>query len=207
MHWLLITLALAAGGDGAVFGDTFDGKLADGWRWVHEVRDGWRVDHEGLWIRALPGTLWGKKNDGRNQLLRLGPAGDASVSVTLVMNPTDPPRWEQAGLLWYYGDDDFIKLVKELEHGVWNIVMGREQGGRTQVLCVTPIEDGPVRLQLVREGQKIIGRYRIGGGEWKVAAESTMPAAGPGEVGLKSQRGPKDAEHWNRFNAFQITQP
>jgi regulation of enolase protein 1 (concanavalin A-like superfamily) len=207
MHWLLITLALAAGGERVVFTDTFEGRLAGGWRWVHEVEEGWRIDREGLWIRALPGTLWGKPNNGKNQLLRAAPAGDAVVSVTLRMNPADPPRWEQAGLLWYSSDDDFIKLVKELEHGRWNIVMGREQGGRTQVLCVTPIEDGPVRLQLQREGQKIIGRYRIGEGAWKIAAESTMPHDGAGEVGLKSQRGPKDAEHWNHFNDFEITQP
>ncbi|QNN21630.1 DUF1349 domain-containing protein [Planctomycetales bacterium ZRK34] len=204
MHWLLITLAVATGGQRDVFVDAFDGKLAGGWRWVHEVEDAWRVDHEGLWIRALPGTLWGRKNDGKNQLLRGAPAGDASVAVTLRMNPSDPPRWEQAGLLWYFSDDDFIKLVKELEYGKWNIVMGREQDGRTQVLCVTPIGDGPVRLVLERTGQKIIGRYSVDGGEWKTAAESTMPNDGAGEVGLKSQRGPKDTEHWNRFNDFEI---
>ncbi len=202
--WIVAATALAAG-DEPLFHDKLAGRLAEGWTWVHEQPGGHRIDEQGLWIRALPGTLWGGENNGRNQLVRPAPAGDVAVEVTLEMNPPSPPRWEQAGLLYYQGDNDFIKLVKEFEHDVWMIVMGSEIGGTTKVLCRIPIPDGPVRLRLEKNGDEVTGRFSVAGGQWQTAGQSPVPQPGAWQIGLKSQRGPANAEHWNRFNDLLVT--
>lgn len=193
-----------ADADPESFEDALGPKLKDGWRWVHETPNAWRTDEHGLSILALPGTVWGKPNSGRNQLVRAAPAGDLATEVTVEMAPDNPPRWEQAGLLWYIDDDHFVKLVKEFEHGKWMIVMGREWEARAKPLCVIPIEDGPVRLRLEVRGDQVIGRYRIGEGEWKHAATCELAAKDTRHVALHAQRGPKNAEHWVRFRDLTI---
>ncbi|CAN5260552.1 hypothetical protein BH23VER1_BH23VER1_28790 [soil metagenome] len=201
---LLLVATPAAAAENPLFADALKSKLGEGWSWIHESPDAWKIDGDGLHLRAVPGTLWGGENDGRNQLVRATPEGDVVVEVTVHMDSPDPPQWEQAGLLWYVDDDNFVKLVKEDEHEKWNIVMGKEEEGRTTVLCVTPVEDGPLRLRLEVRGKKIVGRYRLGDGEWKVAAECEFAPEGKPHIGLHAQRGPADAEHWIRMEDLSV---
>ncbi len=178
--------------------------IENGWSWVHEEVGAWKFDPGGLAIRALPGTLWGSKNDGLNQLVRPAPEGGLAVEVTVRMDSENPPRWEQAGLLWYVDDDNFVKLVKEDEHEKWNIVMGTEKNAATTVLCVTPVAAGELRLRLERRGDKIVGRYRVGEGDWQDAAECEFASEAKAHIGLHAQRGPADREHWIRFSDFRV---
>jgi len=196
--------AAAADPAGPLYQDSLRPPLKAGWTWLHESPQGWKMDAEGLHLQTLPGTLWGSENDGRNELVRPAPGGDVAVEVTLHMDPPEPLRWEQAGLLWFFDDDRFVKLVKEIEHGKWNIVMGREWDARTTVLCVTPVADGPVRLRLEVRGTKVTGRYRVGDGEWLTAAECELPENTQPKIGLHAQRGPKDPAHWVRLHDLAV---
>src|SRR5262245_45821351 len=74
-----------------LFEDDFKSKLAEGWSWVREHRDAWRVTKHGLEVRLEPGNMWGPANDAKNVLVR--PAPDATkheiqVAVTVTNRPT-----------------------------------------------------------------------------------------------------------------------
>src|SRR2546430_1183365 len=57
----------------ALFRDRFEGKLADGWYWLREHKEAWRVSKTGLEVLIEPGNMWGPANDARNVLLRPAP--------------------------------------------------------------------------------------------------------------------------------------
>ena len=39
------------------FEESFDGELAEGWTWMWEVAEAWRIGDGVLHVRTLPGTL------------------------------------------------------------------------------------------------------------------------------------------------------
>ncbi len=99
--------------------------LGDGWEWVRENKGSWRIlQNEGLAIHLLPGGIWNDEmQPAKNILARewLSSAYDGGSSE----HPKNPlavevrvrirtQNWgEQAGVLLYNADDDWIKLVVE----------------------------------------------------------------------------------------------
>src|SRR5881396_2921926 len=63
----------AAESDNGSFHDDFQGKLGEGWSWLREHREAWRVTGLGLEVRVEPGNMWGPANDARNLLIRPAP--------------------------------------------------------------------------------------------------------------------------------------
>ena len=39
-----------------IFEDNFENKLAEGWSWLRENPDHWRIQNNGLEIRVVPGV-------------------------------------------------------------------------------------------------------------------------------------------------------
>src|SRR5688500_2597741 len=92
MRWVALigvlsaSLVSAAADDkepAVTFRDTFKEKLADGWTWLREDRDAWRIGEGGLEVRVQPGNMWGPANDAKNVLLRPAPdPAQSPVDVT-----------------------------------------------------------------------------------------------------------------------------
>mgnify|MGYP002390415196 FL=1 len=176
-----------------IFADSFREKLAEGWAWLRELPGGWRIREGGLEIRALPGDA----NTVKNALLRPAPdrtAGPFAVEVT-VSNVTPPTvQYEQVGITWYVDEKPVFKLVKELIDGKIYIIPGRK-----------PVENVPIRLRLVIDGDRWTAQYRPAGEkEFLVAAEGTLPPPANDHVSLQCYHGPENAEHWMRFEDFRI---
>lgn len=205
---LTLLLSSVCVADEVIFKDDFAGKLRDGWTWVREEKPAWRVTDKGLEVRVLPGNLWGRANDARNVLVRPAPdvaQGEVEVSVAVTNQPSH--QFEQANLAWYYDDSNMVKLGLELVSGEVCIVMGREQADKTRTLAKIPIGATSVRLRLRVVGNQIRGQYLPAGADgWLDAATGDLPATpnGKAKVSLHCYQGPSDAEHWARFNAFQI---
>lgn len=53
-----------------VFEENFITELSGGWDLVHEEPTAWKIENDRLYLRTLPGTLWGKTNNAHNFLLR-----------------------------------------------------------------------------------------------------------------------------------------
>jgi regulation of enolase protein 1 (concanavalin A-like superfamily) len=189
------------------FQDDFKGRLGDGWSWVREHRESWRVTDRGLEVRVEPGNLWGPPNNARNVLVRPAPdaaAGGVEVAVTVENRPTE--QYEQVNLVWYYDDSHMVKLGQEMVDGKLSIVMGREEKDRTRTIAIIPLDTFTVRLRFTVSGNRIRGRFRPAGADaWRDAGECDLPARGEPKISLQFYQGPAQAEHWARVSEFRVT--
>jgi regulation of enolase protein 1 (concanavalin A-like superfamily) len=209
---LMPLLLLAAAAEANVIQDTLDKSPQPPWSWVREDAENWRSAEGKLQIKAQRGTLWkGDRNDAKNLLVRPWPAeaaDNALISVTIKFAPEQ--GGEQAGVMLYFGDDDYVKLVRESLEGKRWIVMGREEKGDGKQIAKLAVESDEVTLYLLRQGEKIEGVYSVEGKvERPVVGDCTMPAApaadAPLKIGLFAHGGPAAAEaRWATFSDFKI---
>ncbi len=189
----------------AIFEDNFSATPAGDWHWLRQQRDGWWILDGALQIKALPGSLWQDTNDARNVLLR--PAPDCPANVEVMVSNDPAVDAEQAGLVYYVDDDNYIKIVKEhLKGDVW-IVMARECGGEFTVVNKVPAETATATLQLVIDGNRICGAFkRTLDGEPIDVGESAVDLPGTPRIGILAH-GASDEESARRaqFRQFKIT--
>jgi regulation of enolase protein 1 (concanavalin A-like superfamily) len=191
-----------------LFKDDFKGKLGEGWSWVREHREAWRVTEHGLEVRIEPGNMWGAQNDARNLLVRPAPdatKGEIEVSVNVENQPSS--QYEQVDLVWFYDDSNMVKLGQELVNGKLSVVMGREANDKTATVAIIPLASTTVRLRLFAKGNQIRGQFRIpDAAEWRDVGQCTMPAPTNGlpKISLQFYQGPKEVEHWARVADFRI---
>jgi regulation of enolase protein 1 (concanavalin A-like superfamily) len=188
------------------FEETFAGELMAGWSWIREAPESWRIEQGTLHIRALPGTLWGDRNNARNILVRSAePVADGFANEVTVHN--DPQaQGEQGGVIWYVNDGTYIKLIKEsLEGTVW-IVIAREVDDQPALVNKIPWEAERAHLKLALEEGRVIGRARDPeGGDWQVVGECEPLSAREVHPGLFTHGGPEDEARWAEFTGFAVT--
>ena len=202
---LLVLIAGAADdkGAGVLFEDRFDGKLAGGWSWVREDKDDWRFEGGALQIRATAGNLWEGSNGARNLLLRPPPKEVNAFTAEVTVTHAPATFGEQAGLLWYVDDDNYVKLVKEFYDGkVW-VVLAAEQGGKAQYKeSACPAET--VTFRLTVSGDRIVGAFRAGGAaDWTEVGRYPFKAAGA-RIGVNAHHAPAGTQRWAVFKDFRI---
>ena len=178
-----------------IFKDNFDGKLDEGWSWLRENSDRWRIQNRGLEICVEPGA----EDTVKNALLRAAPDRAQSrfaieVTVTNHSLPTQP--YEQAGITWYNDGKPVFKEVKELINGELYIIPGKP-----------PMSTKSVRLRLVVTANSWEAQYRPEGAtEFQTAATGELPPPNNDQVSIQCYHGPPDEEHWIRFEQFSIKQ-
>lgn len=173
--------------------DHFDGGLSDGWYWLREHPDYWRIRNRGLEIRVEPGYA----ETVNNALVR--PAPDRSegrfaieVTVTNLTYPTQ--QWEQAGITLYHDGAPVLKEVKELVDGVLCIIPGH-----------VPMSEQTVRLRLIVTNDSWEAQFCPGGQqEFQTAETGKLSPPGKDEVSIQCYHGPPDEAHWIRFENFCI---
>jgi len=184
-----VCASAAAAEPAVVFEDTFDGKLARGWTWIKESKDAWRIKDGGLEFRVLPG----KENILAVEVPR---QGAYAVEVTLTSVPQPTRQYEQGGFGWYHEDKQSFKYVKELIDGKTYVFPGKKE-----------MPAATIQLRLEVRGGKFTAHFRPDAkGEPRPAFSGTLPAGGKGRhrVSLMCYNGPKDADHWMRFDNFRI---
>ena len=178
-----------------IFEDNFDGKLEEGWSWLRENSERWRIQNRGLEICVEPGA----EDTVKNALLRAAPDRAQSrfaieVTVTNHSLPTQP--YEQAGIIWYIDGKPVLKEVKELIDGELYIIPGQP-----------PMSTKSVRLRLVVTANSWEAQYRPEGAtEFQTAATGELLPPNNDQVSIQCYHGPPDEEHWIRFEHFSIKQ-
>jgi regulation of enolase protein 1 (concanavalin A-like superfamily) len=192
-----------------MFEDPFKSKLSNGWSWVREDPKAWRIDDDGLHVRALPGTLWLAANSAKNVLLRAVPdANGFTLEATVANAPAQ--GGEQAGLIAYRDDDNYVKLVKEFLDGKQWIVLAREEGAKGAPVAKIPVDGkAPARLRLEITATEAIASAQADAGdagEWKPIGKCPLAgeASSPLKVGLVAHGGSQDADRWATFRDFRI---
>jgi len=190
---LMLNMPLSAAEPEMVFKDTFDGKPAEGWTWLRENSDAWRIKDDALEIRVQPGVAGNVKN----ALVRPAPdrsQGKYAIEVTVTSHTVPTQLFEQAGITWYNNDRPVFKLVKELVHGKLLIIPGAK-----------PMAAKSVQLRLIVTADSWTAQYRPEAkGEFQTAATGKLPAPGKDQVSIQCYNGPPEAEHWIRFDDFRI---
>ena len=200
---LAMTLLFALAADEVLFEDRFDGRLAAGWSWVREDKDHWRVEGGTLRILATPGNLWEVENTARNILLRHPPEGAASFVAEVTVTHGPVTFGEQAGLLWYADDDNYVKLVKEFYDGkTWVVLAAEAQGKAAYKESACPGET--VTLRLTVTPGDVAGAFRQGhAGRWTDVGRLPFKATGA-RIGLNAHHAPADARRWAAFSRFRL---
>jgi hypothetical protein len=181
-----------------IFEDSFQKQLKDGWTWLREVPDHWRITDDALEIKmeALSG------DNVRNILFRKPPKKDAgSFDVAVEVKALRPytNQFQQAGLYWMQGDKYRLKFVLELIDGEIYVFPGKK-----------PVQTEHVVLRLGIDGTKVVGEYQPDAkGEFIPAFESQVPERNDDtdRIALQCWHGPADAETWIRFQNFSIKKP
>jgi len=211
LPFLLLVLASVGAGENEkpLFTEAFMDKLADGWTWVREDPKGWRLDKGTLIVRTSTGGLWQKDNDGRNILLRTPPKvqdGKLAAEVLVDIEPTN--LFENAGLIWYYDDDNYVIMVKERIGKEIHMQLVAEKDAKLDAgFHKTFNEAKTVWFRMVVENGKVTGSYRVSSKEdWVTVGQCSLPVRGEPKVGLTTAYAPKDAEHFTRFSNFRILQ-
>ena len=176
-----------------LFEDRFDGKLAEGWTWLRENPDTWRIREGALEIRVEPGVA----DTVKNALVRPAPdrrQGAFAVEVTVSNLSAPKQQYEQAGITWYVAGKPVFKVVKELIDGdIW-IIPGKK-----------PVTDVPIRLRMVVRGDQWTAQYKPEGeAEYLTAAEGKLPPQNEDQVSIQCYHAPPEGEHWMRFEDFRI---
>ena len=176
-----------------IFEDDFDGKLGEGWSWLRENPDHWRIRDGGLEICVEPGVA----DTVRNALLRPAPDrndGTFVIEVTITNHTHPTQQYEQAGITWYHDCKPVFKEVKELIDGALYIIPGRQ-----------PMSAKSVRLRLLVTADSWEAQYcPQGETAFQTAATGELPLPGDDQVSIQCYNGPPDKEHWIRFENFRI---
>lgn len=186
--------------------DHFDGKLAAGWSWLREDSGAWRIKDNALEIRVQPGVA----HNVKSALVRKVPdRGRQQYAVEVTVTSLTPPtqQYEQAGITWYHDGKPLAKLVKEYIDGKTWIVMGgpTDPDGKRGLAAKVPVDAPTVRLRLIVSADRYRGQFQPGGeGEFQPAGTGPLPPPSGDEVSIQCYNGPPDAEHWFRFDDFQV---
>src|SRR5437762_8546951 len=206
MMKLAIALAvlLLAASDAPLFEDRFDGKLADGWSWVREDKGDWNVKDGTLRIRATPGNLWEAENTARNLLLRPPPQTKKTFAAEVTVTHAPVTFAEQAGLLWYSDDDNYVKLMKEFYDGKTSVVLAAEQSGKA-VYRESACPAETVTFRLTVAGDQVVGQYRPDGtNEWTTVGRLPFKAADGTRIGVNTHHAPAGPQRWAVFRNFRL---
>ena len=176
-----------------VFEDHFRGKLDEGWSWLRENPDQWRLANGGLEIQVEPGVA----DTVKNALVRSAPdrnEGTFAIEVTVTSHMVPTQQYEQAGITWYRDGKAVVKEVKELIDGNIYIFPGKK-----------PMSDPSVRLRLVVTATSWEAQYRLVGEDtFHSSATGELPPPGEDQVSIQGYNGPPNEEHWIRFEDFCI---
>ncbi len=176
-----------------LFEDTFDEQLGDGWTWIREDKDTWRIEDKALEIRVEPGDA----NTVKNALVRQAPDRSKqkfAVEVTITFTSDPTKQYEQGGITWYHDDKPVFKLVHERIDGDLWIIPGRQ-----------PARERTVQLRLIVDGENWTAQFREDlQGEFRTAEQGKLPPPGKDMISLQCYQGPPDATHWLRFDDFRI---
>jgi hypothetical protein len=195
MPLLILALSAAADEPRILFEDSFDKQLGEGWTWLRENPDAWRLRDGALEIRVEPGNA----ETVKNALLRKAPdraEKKFAVEVTTTFTSDPTQQYEQGGITWYHENKPVFKLVHERIDGELWVIPGR-----------VPAPKKSAQLRLIVDGNQWTAQFRQDPeAEYQTAAEGELPPPGNDVISLQCYQGPPDAEHWIRFDDFRIVE-
>lgn len=148
-----------------VFQDDFSKSMLNPrWTWVRQDSTHWSLtEHPGyLRITIQHGTLWKGHDDARNLLVQPAPSGDFDLLTCVTIKPTI--NWQQAGLLIYQDDDNYLRLISAYDDGR-KVSFVKEVSGSglgNNIACNLTA----TYLKVTKRGNTYTGFYSADGSSW-----------------------------------------
>nr|MDT0657493.1 ThuA domain-containing protein [Micromonospora sp. DSM 115978] len=196
--------------------DEFTGDTLDKCRWDAIVREDpatYRVTDGQLRIDVPNGDIYTGNNTGpTNFILQNGPVGDWTIQTKVDGSLLDE-QYQQAGLLVYADDDNYLKLDFIADNAVGQPVSRRiefrsEIGAEVQnpQPNATELTSAVWHLRLARVGDTYTAAYSADGVEWTTFESLTNAAVGAApKVGLFSLSGNQTASKTVAFDYFRLS--
>lgn len=184
------------------------------WSFIRENKAGWSLvenNTNAIKIQALNGGLYGGQNSAKNVLLTTKDLVDRNnFEVTVKMIGKTQSSYDEAGLIIYNSDDDYVAIQRKHNAGSPTINVVTETGGlpdESQNIADIASEEIYFKLSLQKiDGiQKVICSYSTNGIDWNTLGESNHQTLGDNfKVGLIAGSGSADSEAMFTFEDFKI---
>ncbi len=198
--------------------DEFTGNALDKCRWdaiLREDPSAYRVSGGKLHIDVPNGDIYGTDNTGpTNFILQNAPNGDWTMETKIDGSLLDE-QYQQAGLMVYGDDDNYVKFDYVVDNQAGQPVTRRielrsEIGGTIQnpQPGAENLTSAEWYLRLARNGDTFTGSYSADGTTWTALTELTNAAVGANpKVGLFTLSGNQTASKAASFDYFRLTTP
>ncbi|HEX6683928.1 MAG TPA: ThuA domain-containing protein, partial [Candidatus Limnocylindrales bacterium] len=195
--------------------DEFDGSSLDKCRWGAIVREdaaAYRVEGGALKIDVSNGDIYGSGNSGpTNFMLQNAPAGDWTIQ-TKVDGSLLNEQYQQAGLIVYRDDDNYLKFNYIVDNQAGQPLSRRiefrsEIGGAVQnpQPQATNLADAVWHLRLAKVGNVYTASYSLDGTTWTTLEPLTNAAVAEAtKVGLFSLGAAQLASKTVSFDYFRL---
>ena len=173
--------------DTAITGsDEFDSpNLGSQWQLVRPDDSTWRLANGSMVITSQNGDLQGNVNTAKNIALQ-DVNGDWTEESKLVFSRALANNNEQAGIVAYDNDDNYVRLTWEMSNSAapinkLRVVLLREQNGVVSTQQITGNDaqsivgsDGAIWLRLAKRGSTYKAYYSNNGSVWKFMGSTTL---------------------------------
>lgn len=176
--------------------DYFDhGTLGSQWSWVREDSTHWSLAAQpgSLRITSQTGTISGATDTAKNLLVQNAPAGDWSIITKLTLSSKPAQNKQQAGLLVYVDDSNYIRINRMYDSGLGGNrfdfvkeINGTETGAGS---ANDTIVSTTVYLKIVKAGTIYSGYFSADSVNYtKIGSDLTATLSSP-KVGLFAYNG------------------
>jgi regulation of enolase protein 1 (concanavalin A-like superfamily) len=201
------TLPPATNSPQAGFTDDFNGPRLDSrWQWVRERPANWSLkDRPGfLSITTESGDLWGNHNSNKNMLLTDAVGADFTITTRIEFSPT--ANHQQAGLVIYQNDDNYIRLTNVYSDGnKLQLVYEKTAGPIYQEMNTN--NSRSMYLRLTKKGVAYTGFSSFDGKQYNFIFTCTGTLENKLKVGLIAFDDIATIAITARFDNFSLTSP
>ncbi|MFC2038260.1 DUF1349 domain-containing protein [Chloroflexota bacterium] len=189
------------------FSDEFDGAFADAeWYMVRETPGSWSLSEFPGYLGIITeyGDIRGGSNNARNLILRSCPQGDFEITTAVNFYPVS--AGQQAGLIIYQDDDNFVSLSRSYSNG--GIVDFVNENGTTIDSWPVSLDTTETWLKIGRHDNNYSAYVSAGGTEWEFLfeyADVFLDNPSIGLFALQSLDAQPDAVYFDFFSAGKFT--
>ena len=153
-----------------------------GWEIIRDTDSDYEFTDKGLLIKSLKGDLYQNSNTAKNIFVKEAP-GDWIVETHFTTDVEPNKTYQQAGMLIYGSDDDYVKLchIKNNASKPGEIQYGKEDTGAWTDKVRNEISGKELYLRIQKQGNVYTGYYSADGGK-------TYENAGSVEVNLENPK-------------------
>jgi regulation of enolase protein 1 (concanavalin A-like superfamily) len=173
------------------FSDEFENmSLNPSWSWIREDPAHWslgglpgRRSFGYMGITAQAGDLLGTDNSAKNVLLKSPPQGNYEISTKIdFWEPGPSINYQQAGLLIYQDDNNYLKLVRTYNNGNKLEWLAEVNGVTVTDVSIPVWTDPPIRI--ARSGNQYSAKYSVDSITWNSLGLPVTVGWGSPKIGL-----------------------